>query len=167
MASHVDLAPTILDFAGALPQNHAFHGRSWLGVFNRETDSAWNTVYASHTFHEVTMYYPMRVVRQDRYKLIWNVAHGLPFPFASDLWEAPTWQDRFRQGPQTLYGRRTVERYIHRPAFELYDLAADPDETVNLADDPVRAELLDRLKLELQQFQERTRDPWELKWRYE
>jgi N-sulfoglucosamine sulfohydrolase len=167
MVSHVDLTPTILDFAGALPQGHAFHGRSWLAAMNQEEHPDWNEVYASHTFHEVTMYYPMRVVRQGRYKLIWNLAHGLPFPFASDLWEAPTWQDRYRHGVSTLYGKRTVGQYIHRPAFELYDLEADPDEVRNLADDPQHAGRLAQMKAGLQKFQKRTADPWELKWRYE
>jgi N-sulfoglucosamine sulfohydrolase len=167
MASHVDLTPTILDAAGALPAETSFHGRSWLEAMNREEDQAWNEVYASHTFHEITMYYPMRVVRQGQYKLIWNIAHDLPYPFASDLRDAATWQDRYRQGPETLYGKRTVAQYIHRPEFELYDLEADPDETQNLADKPERAKLLADMKTRLQQFQKRTGDPWELKWRYE
>ncbi len=167
MVSHVDLSPTILDFAGALPKDHQFHGRSWLKVFNQPDHENWNEVHASHTFHEITMYYPMRVVRQGRYKLIWNIAHDLPYPFASDLWEAPTWQDCYRQGPDTMYGQRTVGQYIHRPEFELFDVEADPHEARNLADDPKHAERLAELKTNLQQFQKRTGDPWELKWRYE
>ena len=47
------------------------------------------------------MYYPMKVVRGARYKLIWNVAYQLPYPFASDLWAAPTWQKQYEQGMQT------------------------------------------------------------------
>ena len=58
---------------------------------SEEHPAGWNELYASHTFHEITMYYPMRVVRGRQYKLIWNLAHPLPYPFASDLWEAPTW----------------------------------------------------------------------------
>ena len=42
----------------------------------------WDEVNASHTFHDLPLYYPMRVVRTRRYKLIWNIAHGLPYPFA-------------------------------------------------------------------------------------
>lgn len=167
MVSHTDLTPTILDFAGALPEGHKLHGRSWLQAMNQTEHPDWNEIYASHTFHEITMYYPMRVVREGRYKLIWNIAHGLPYPFASDLWAAPTWQDRYRQGMDTLYGKRTVGEYIHRPKFELYDLEADPHETTNLAKEEDHAERLAALKGKLQAFQKRTDDPWELKWRYE
>ena len=167
MVSWVDLTPTVLDFAGATPKGVTFHGRSFLPVLEREKSEGWDEVYASHTFHEITMYYPMRVVRERRYKLIWNIAHPLPYPFASDLWEAPTWQDVYRQGPGALYGKRTVRAYIHRPEFELYDLENDPHEVRNLADDPEFAAELSRLKGKLKAFQKRTEDPWILKWEYE
>src|SRR5262245_14565027 len=98
MVSWVDVAPTLLDFAGARTDRQAFHGRSFLAVVGEEKPKGWDEVYASHSFHEVTMYYPMRVVRTRQYKLIWNVAAPLPFPFASDLWEAATWQDVYRRG---------------------------------------------------------------------
>jgi N-sulfoglucosamine sulfohydrolase len=167
MVSHVDLTPTILDFAGALPKDNKLHGRSWKDAIGEENPKDWDSVNASHTFHEITMYYPMRVVRTRQHKLIWNIAAGLPYPFASDLWAAPAWQDRYRQGPETLYGKRTVKDYIHRPAFELYDLKTDPNETKNLAGDPNYAKLLAEMKAELKAFQERTADPWVLKWEYE
>jgi N-sulfoglucosamine sulfohydrolase len=167
MVSHVDLTPTLLDFAGASSADHKLHGRSWKEAIAAKNPRGWDAVSASHTFHEITMYYPMRVVRNRDYKLIWNIAAGLPYPFASDLWAAPAWQDRYRQGPETLYGKRTVKEYIHRPAFELFDLRTDPDETKNLADDPNYAKLLSEMKAELKAFQERTADPWVLKWDYE
>ncbi len=168
MVSWVDLAPTILEFGGIPgPARPAFHGRSFLGVLGEANPSGWDEIYASHTFHEITMYYPMRVVRGRRYKLIWNIAHPLPYPFASDLWAAPTWQERYQKGPKTLYGKRTVESYIHRPAFELYDLESDPDEVKNLAGDEKHAKRLKELQAKLRAFQKRTEDPWALKWRYE
>jgi N-sulfoglucosamine sulfohydrolase len=112
------------------------------------------------------MYYPMRVVRERRYKLIWNIAHGLDYPFASDLWEASTWQATIRRG-EKYYGKRTVEAYIHRPKFELYDLKNDPDEVKNLAGNPKYKRVLTKLKSKLKAFQKRTKDPWIVKWQYE
>lgn len=57
--------------------------------------------------------------------------------------------------------------YIHRPAFELFDIAADPNETRNLAADPKYAETLQLFKAKLKDFQVATQDPWKLKWDYE
>lgn len=167
MITWADLVPTILEFAGVAPLPRAIHGRSFLGVIGQEDPDGWDEIYASHTFHEITMYYPMRVVRSGNWKLIWNIAHGLPYPFASDLWESPTFQDRYRLGPDTLYGARSIRAYINRPAFELYDLEHDPHEVRNLAEDPDHAGVLNALKEKLKQFQRRTGDPWILKWDYE
>jgi len=166
LVNYADLTPTILDFAGATPGDYEFHGRSFRPVLERERADGWDTTYASHTFHEITMYYPMRVVRERRFKLIWNIAHGLEYPFASDLWESATWQGSLKRG-NTHYGRRTIEAYLHRPRFELYDLQNDPHEVVNLADDPKHQDRLDEMKAKLKAFQEQTKDPWILKWEYE
>lgn len=165
MVSWVDITPTILAFAQATPKDYQFHGRSFLPVLDQTVTEGWDEINASHTFHEIQMYYPMRVVRDRQYKLIWNIAHPLPYPFASDLWAAPTWQDQYQQGPDALYGKRTVEAYIHRPAFELYDLENDPHEVHNLAEE--RPELLEQMQVRLKEFQRRTDDPWIMKWEYE
>ena len=145
----------------------SWHGKSWLPVVAGKKQQHHDSIFASHTFHEITMYYPMRVVRERRYKLIWNIAHELQYPFASDLWAAPTWQRQYEQGMEAMYGKRTVGAYMHRPEFELYDLDSDPHEAVNLAGDDAHAETLQRLKKKLKAFQKRTKDPWILKWDYE
>ena len=163
--SWVDIAPTILDYAGVKqPRRAKMHGRSFLPILDQEKPNGWNEIYASHTFHEITMYYPVRVVRNGRYKLIWNLAHPLPFPFAADLWNSATWQDSIRRGEDFVYGKRTIKALTQRPRFELYDLESDPDEIQNLADDPQHEERLAELKQELREFQRRTNDPWLLKW---
>ncbi|MBI3282155.1 MAG: sulfatase [Acidobacteria bacterium] len=63
MVSWVDLLPTALDWAGAKPPDYPVHGRSFLPVLEQENPSGWDQVYFSHTFHEITMYYPMRGTR--------------------------------------------------------------------------------------------------------
>jgi N-sulfoglucosamine sulfohydrolase len=163
----VEIAPTILDFADAHQPRRKMHVRSFRNVLGESEPTDWDEVYASHTFHEITMYYPMRVVRSGQYKLIWNVAHPLPFPFAADLFRSATWQDVLPRGGDFDYGQRTVKAYTQRPEFELYDLVADPNETRNLAEDAQHAQKLAELQGKLRAFQERTADPWRLKWERE
>ena len=93
MISWVDLTPTILDMAQVETKGYSFHGRSFKDVLNAKEPEGWDEIYASHTFHEITMYYPMRVVREKNFKLIRNIAWRLEYPFASDLWAASTWQE--------------------------------------------------------------------------
>lgn len=168
MISWVDLTPTILDYAGVeLPPGYSLHGRSFLPLLQgRAPEGGWDEVYASHTFHEITMYYPMRVVRTRTHKLILNLAHPLPFPFASDLYASSTWQSVLLR-KDANYGPRSVDAYLHRPRWELYDLANDPWESRNLADDPQHAETLAQLQAKLKAWQQRTGDPWVVKYEYE
>lgn len=167
LVSWCDLTPTFLDAAGLYAGPAAFHGDSFLRILGQEHPTDWRgEVYAAHTFHEVTNYYPMRVVRTRRHKFIWNIAHGLTYSFASDLWACATWQGVVRQQTRR-YGQRAVADYLHRPRFELYDLQADPGETTNLADRPEGAELVRSFCDRLKAFQERTKDPWLHKWEYE
>jgi len=189
MVTWADLTPTILDYCGVKPsdappvrpgenvgtpstagkpQPYTFHGRSFAKIVGDEHSVGWNEMFASHTFHEITMYYPMRVIRSGKYKYIFNVAHELPYPFASDLQDSPTWQGVLtRDDLNEMYGPRTVRAYLHRPRHELYDLDADPHEAKNLADDPAHQQTLKAFQEKLQAWQKRTQDPWELKWRYE
>ncbi|MFA7160478.1 MAG: heparan N-sulfatase, partial [Kiritimatiellia bacterium] len=123
-------------------------------------------IYAAHTFHEITNYYPTRVVRTRRHKFIWNIAWKLDYPFASDLWHSASWKAVLRN-KQNKFGARSVDAYIHRPRFELYDLEKDPDETVNLADEPHCQKLAREFCDKIKKFQQDTRDPWLHKWTYE
>ncbi|MCA9030948.1 MAG: sulfatase [Planctomycetaceae bacterium] len=198
MISHIDITPSLLDFAGGLDREKnrpakwidpdqfwkgndfaakenrgprkgmdRYHGKSWVDILGKPDAEHWDTIFASHTFHEIQMYYPMRVVRDREYKLIWNIAHGLPYPFASDLWAASSWQAQFRQSLDAPYGQKTVGEYIHRPAFELFKIDEDPNESRNLASDPAHAEILAKYQEKLKAIQKEFDDPWIQKWEYE
>lgn len=194
MISWVDFTPTILDFAGVkevmappfrvgdadsggsaptdgqkLGRNlvpYEFHGRSFLSTLEGGKPEGWDVIFASHQFHEITMYYPTRVIRTDRYKLILNIAHQLPYPFASDLYAAATWQ-AFLKSERTYYGRRRAADYHFRPRYELYDLQQDPDELTNLADSRAHQAVFNDLAARLKTYQQKTRDPWFSKYTYE
>jgi len=163
LVSWVDLTPTVLDLAGIKSKPEEFHGRSLIPILAQPNPEGWNEIYAAHNFHELTMYYPMRVIRSGDYKLIWNIAHGLPYPFATDLWASSTWQAVVRQHHKRL-GKRSVQKYLHRAEFELYHLKTDPDEVHNLASSPTHSEQLQLLKDKLKAFQLKTKDPWQISW---
>jgi len=129
MTSMVDITPSILDYAGVeppqyeqhigltalrqeLPATSSLHGRSFMDILGEESPVGWDEIFASHTFHEIQMYYPMRAVRDREYKFIWNIAFQLPFPFAADLWESPSWQDVYSKGLSARFGQRSVDEYI-------------------------------------------------------
>lgn len=165
MVSWTDLVPTILDIVGSAIPDSTFHGHSFLPALKGQALDR-QEIYASHTFHEVTMYYPMRVVREGKYKLIMNLANGLDYPFASDLYASKTWQSLIK-GKFDKLGEKPIAEFLNRPRFELYDLSKDPHETINLAMDQSYDEILSGLKRKVKAFQEVTGDPWVYKWEYE
>lgn len=196
LISHIDITPSLLDFAGGLnhetnapkkmvnskkfwkdfpevgkdnlgPNLTAYHGKSWLPILGKPDATHWDTIFASHTFHEIQMYYPMRVVRDKDYKLIWNIAHDLPYPFASDLWAASSFQAQYNKSLDAPYGQKTVGEYIHRPDFELYRVDEDPYEAKNLASDPAYRDVLNEYQAKMKDFQKKMDDPWIMKWNYE
>ena len=166
MISWVDMTPTILDMAGINTKDEEFMGRSFLPVIEGESHEGWDRIFASHTFHEITMYYPMRVMRKGDYKIIWNIAHPLEYPFASDLWISSTWQSIYRNN-LTHFGKRTTDSYLHRPEFELYNLREDPDEINNLALKKDYTDILEQMKKELKEWQLKTKDPWYIMWNHD
>ncbi len=162
-----DMAPTILDFARCRRHPSKFHGRSFKNIIGEKSPKKWRAaIYASHTFHGITNYYPMRVIRTKKFKFIWNIAWKLDYSFASDLWASAYWQAMLRDGGSRL-GAKSLKAYLHRPRFELYDLENDPNETKNLADKPAYGELVADFTAQLKTFQKETSDPWIHKWIYD
>lgn len=160
MVSWVDIAPTILDFAGvAPPARYPLSGTSLLPLLGQVDAAGRDTVFASHDFHEINQYYPMRSVRTRTHSYILNLAHPLDYPIAGDVAGSPSWK-AIAANPAIRLGKRTQAAYLKRPAEELYDLARDPDELLNVIADPAYANILADLRLRLQAMRAATKDPW-------
>lgn len=164
LISWTDITPTILDYAQVSVNEGDFYGRSFKELVEKEKVAGWDEVYSSHSMHEITMYYPMRMVRNRKFKLIYNIAHPLPFPFALDLQQSPTWIST-QNSPN--YGKRKKEDFIQRPQFELYNLETDPLELNNLAENQDYKEVLKKMVEKIKNFQLETKDPWVQKWDFE
>ncbi len=162
LLQYVDVAPTILEAVGIASESidvgcpdafgeTGFDGRSFLDVLTGEAETARDYVFAEHTTVGVNGYlepYPMRAVRDTRYKLIRNLAPENTYTIKGIHRVEPlqSWRDDAESDAE-LAAR--VRWLYERPADELYDLETDPYETNNRADDPtlanVRARLRDRL----------------------
>lgn len=163
MITLADIVPTVLDWTETPGPKIPLHGRSVLPILAVEHPEGWDEVYLSHVFHEVTMYYPMRSIRTRRYKLIWNIAWRQDYPLPIDTLQRATWREILRRGDEMI-GPRSVQKFLFRDEIELYDLQEDPDEVVNLADDPQHADVRRTLSEKLVAFLERTGDPWLLRY---
>ena len=163
MVSWIDITPTILDWAGAAaPAGYHFlplPGRSLLPILESENPAGWDRVFATHSFHEINQYYPIRSLRTRKYSYFHNLEPSLEVPIASDVALSPSWK-AIVSTPGAQLGKRTLGAFRHRPAEELYDLAADPDEVTNLVGDPAHASALADLRAQLATWRTATHDPW-------
>lgn len=160
MVSWVDIAPTILDYAGvAPPTRYPLSGASLMPLLGKTGGAERDAVFASHDFHEINQYYPMRSVRTQAHSYIANLAHPLDYPIAGDVAGSPSWK-AIGADPSIRLGNRTQAAYLKRPAEELYDLTRDPEEIANVADDPAYAAVLTDLRQRLLKMRSATRDPW-------
>lgn len=171
MVSHVDIVPTILDwFNISYPQYKLnkqpvlLTGKTLLPFLNREPTNKLQAVFASHNLHEITMYYPMRVVRDQQFKLIHNMNFKMPFGIDQDFYISDSFQDllnRTRAGVPTHWFK-TLEDYYYRDQWELYDINSDPEETVNLVRDPSGQYIavFKAMQKALLHWQNATADPW-------
>jgi uncharacterized sulfatase len=139
LLQYVDVAPTFLAAAGidpaaidvGCPDAHGatgFDGRSFLDVLTGEADKLRGHVFAQHTTVGINGYqepYPMRAVRDARYKLIRNLAPENTYRIGGIHKGQPieSWQADARNDLQLA---RRVEWLFKRPAEELYDLHTDP-----------------------------------------
>jgi arylsulfatase A-like enzyme len=133
LISHVDLVPTVLEAFG-LPIPAGLHGRSYWALLQGRPYTARTHLFAEKTYH--TAYEPQRALRTERYKLIVNLEVDI-INVPADIQHSP------------IYPQMIPELTQERPPVELYDLAADPLEKHNLADQPdltaIRQELLGTL----------------------
>lgn len=107
MTSHLDILPTVLDWYRISTdyktdlernslQKSVLTGKSLLPLLVKEPDDDPDAaVFASQSYHEITMNYPMRSIRTKRYKLIHNLNYHAPFPIDQDFYISPTFQVHF------------------------------------------------------------------------
>lgn len=169
MASHLDLLPTFMDWFG-IPQTEVggnelavLNGKSLLPVLDKEPPNENETIiFGSHNFHEVTMAYPMRMIRNRRFKLIHNLNYGTKFPIDQDFYVSWTFQDILNRtiSKHQIPWYKTLKTYYNRPEWELFDLKKDPAEMQNLAERKDMAKVRKELEEKLWNWQVDTKDPW-------
>jgi N-sulfoglucosamine sulfohydrolase len=158
LVNWTDFMPTILEWCGVeAPPD--LPGRSMLPLLSDPDQNGWDETYYSHIFHEVTNYYPYRVLRGRRYKYVLNLANELPHPLGTDLFRSLMWQTVLQRDIQML-GKRPREYFLHQPHEALYDLEADPAESQNLIDRPEHRQRVKEMRAKVLQFRIETKDPW-------
>ncbi len=132
IVEYTDVVPTLFEAAGTeIPE--AVEGRSFLSVLKGDTQQHSDYAFSLQTTRGVMGYeapYGVRSVVGTRYRYIRNL-------FPENEFSIPTSRsirDRTRDADPEVRAR--ADRFIKRPAEELYDVIADPYCQINLIDNP-------------------------------
>lgn len=158
MVEYVDITPTFIEAAGAPDRD--LDGKSFVKVLAGEADEHKSFSYGIMTTRGIingSDAYGIRSVRDSRYSLIWNLNHETRFT------NACTQSDAFRSMVAAAKAgdanaKVLVDKYHHRPEYELYDCEADPLEMTNLAGDAKFGSELQRLKRKLDEWMQEQGD---------
>lgn len=142
--SAIDIAPTLLGFAGIRPPSGAMQGQDVFGPGYRPRTH----IFAARDRMDISID-RMRAVRTSQYKYIRNYLPAIPYmqhnPYKEENY--PTWnlvKELHKEGKldraQSLFASPV------KPIEELFDLQADPDEVHNLADDAAHKKTLEELR---------------------
>jgi N-sulfoglucosamine sulfohydrolase len=158
LVSWVDLLPTCLEAAGGTAppfgsKDGELSGRSFLGVLTGERTEHRQRVFAAHSGDGRMNEYPMRAVRSRDWKYIRNLTpqteHHTHIDRAQGTDGKDYWSSWERVAATDAGAAAKVKRYHQRPEEELYDLAADPWEQLNLAANPAHAQRLSEMRGEV------------------
>jgi arylsulfatase A-like enzyme len=158
LVSTVDLAPTLLEVAGAAPPP-TMQGRSFRPMLDDPDGFAGDPyVFSERNWHDCDEH--QRAIRSGRFKLIRTDAYtALPLCTAADIGASPSFLAlRARRGSGGLTPAQQRLFETPRARLELYDLKADPWELRNVAGEPVYAEAMRELTSALEGWVESTDD---------
>lgn len=154
MVEYVDIVPTMVELAGGIPVP-VLDGKSFLPVLERKTDHHKDYSYGLMTARGIFFgpdAYPIRSVRSDRFKLIFNLNSKEKFTNAatenSDYYRSIV--DAARAGDQRA--AELVDKFQNRPTMEFFDVVKDPNCQTNLADNPEYAAEISKLRKELDKW---------------
>lgn len=151
MVSWIDILPTFIDIAGGKVSSD-LDGRSFKEVLLGNTTTHRDQIFAIHKGDKKMNVYPIRSVRVGKWKYMLNLHPEFYYTTHMDLspqssghclaaW--PSWVEAAKKDPKAAAFLRA---YHVRPAEELYNLEADPDELNNLANNPECKKQLDEMR---------------------
>ncbi len=156
MIQYIDVLPTFIEAAGGDPSKLGLDGKSFLPVLKGEKTEHRKYICGVQTskgiYSGTKTGYGIRTVRDDKYRLIWNLNWDVKFQNVVTEGFKPfkTWGKMGKAGDE--FAKVQYERYLRRPEFELYDMDNDPYEMDNLVDNPKLAKVKARLKAELDKW---------------
>tara|TARA_R110002049_G_scaffold46487_1_gene135096 strand:- start:20589 stop:21983 length:1395 start_codon:yes stop_codon:yes gene_type:complete len=161
MISWIDIFPTFLDLAGE-KEPDGIDGKSFAKVLRGETDQHRDFIFTAHSGDRKMNIYPIRAVRDSRFKYIRNIHPDAWHTTHTDMERRPTHGSFFSEWEQAAktqgHAKDVIDRFHRRPAVEFYDVVKDPAETNNLAGRREYADAVKKMAKKLDDWMNETGD---------
>jgi len=160
LVSTIDLAPTLLDAAG-IAKPEPMYGESLLPLLLGDANSSREHIFSERHYKRSDEH--LLAIRSATHKLIrtFDMNADQPLITVGEVYTSPSWyalEEREKAGTLTPAQQRILEN--PRAEIELYDLAKDPHELVNIADNPENQTIVRDLLGRLQRLRRETNDPY-------
>ena len=163
MVQYADYLPMLIEAAGGTVDEKAFDGRSFLEVLEGKRDTHRKYAYFMHNNVPEGPSYPIRSVTDGKYHYIRNLSPERIYIEKHMMGSMSEWHEYW---PAWVFATEAdphayevMERFVRRPAEQLYVMTNDRFEMENLADDPAYAEVKARLSAALDTWMEEQGDP--------
>lgn len=160
IVQYEDILPTLMDIAGG-KEIKDIDGRSFLKVLYGEKKDFRKYAYGIHNNIPEGTAYPIRSIRDKKYKLILNLIPNVKY-FEKHLMNPnnknQAWSSWVESAKSDDKAKALVNRFENRPAIEFYDTEKDPWELNNLANDPQYKDRIEKMKSELEKWMKQQGD---------
>lgn len=162
IVQYEDITPTLIAIAGG-KAIAGLDGKSFLPVLSGKSNIARKYAFGIHNNIPEGDPYPIRSIRDNRYKLIVNLSPDTQYynRFMMNR-EKPdrntVWFSWIEKAKTDSVSRKLTNRFVNRPPVEFYDLQKDPMELDNLANNPAYKQTIAIFRQELEAWMKQQGD---------
>lgn len=160
IVQYEDVLPTLIDAAGGKPID-GIDGWSFLPALYGKKKDHRKWAYGIHNNIPEGTPYPIRSIRDKRYKLVVNLAPESGY-FEKHLMDGRDpksfWAEWMKAVVNDQKAKWLNDRFVKRPEIEFYDMQQDPWELNNIAGDPRHKGRIALMRKELQKWMDQQGD---------
>lgn len=160
LLQYEDITPTLIDIAGGTPDKD-LDGRSFRALIDGKQRQHRKFAFGMHNNIPEGPAFPMRSIRDKRYKLIWNLQaeEDYHIKYMTNTNNKGQVFSSWRQLATTDENARFLaDRIVKHPRLEFYDLQEDPNELNNLAGQQKYKKRIGTMERALKKWMEQQQD---------
>lgn len=160
MVQYEDITPTIIDLAGGKSISN-LDGTSFLPVLWGQKQEHREFVYGIHNNIPAGTAYPMRSIRDSKYKLILNLTPQSKYyvnAMMNPNGKKKVWDSWVDEAAKDEHAKFITNRILYHPAVQLYDMQKDPYELHDIASDPENKAIIEKYTAKLMEWMKQQGD---------